>query len=130
MGLTLEQKDVLRKEIEQRLKALAGELRGDAERVGQEPYGELAGATHDSGDESVADLVADLGQADLTRDLAEQRELQAAAQRIAEDSYGACADCGVDIPFARLQANPGALRCLPCQGRYEKTHGQKAGPSL
>jgi len=130
MGLTLEQKDVLRKEIEQRLKALDAELRGDAERVGQEPYGELAGATHDSGDESVADLVADLGQADLTRDLAEQRELQAAAKRIAEDRYGVCADCGADIPFARLRANPGALRCLPCQGRHEKTHGQKAGPSL
>lgn len=130
MGLAREQKDVLRKEIEQRLKALAAELHGDAERVEQEPYGELAGATHDSGDESVADLFADVGQAELTRDLAEQRELQAAAKRIAEDRYGACADCGVDIPFTRLQASPGALRCQPCQGRHEKTHVQKTGPSL
>lgn len=130
MALTPEQKNVLRKEIAERLKTLAAELQGDAQRVGQEPYGELTGATHDRGEEAVADLMADLGQAELRRDLAEQRELQAAQKRIEAHNYGSCADCAVDIPFSRLRANPGTLRCLPCQNRHEKTHAEDAGPSL
>ena len=33
-----------------------------------------------------------------------------------------CMQCGGDIPFERLQAQPTALRCIACQSEYEKTH--------
>jgi len=130
MALTPEQVQELRKRIEDRRRALAAELRGDADRARKESYGALAGATHDSGDESVADLLADIGQAELSRDLAELRDLEAARLRLAGGSYGICTDCGVDIGYERLRANPAAMRCVKCQARYEKTYSGRGTPSI
>lgn len=130
MALTPQQQQELRKRILDRRRQLAAELRGDAERSRAEQYGTLAGATHDSGDESVADLLADVGQAELNRDLAELRDLEVARMRIEGGTYGTCADCGVEIGYDRLRANPAALRCVACQTRHEKTHRGGTVPRL
>jgi DnaK suppressor protein len=53
---------------------------------------------------------------------AELNGVQAALVRIREGSYGDCVDCGQSITLPRLQANPEAERCLPCQTRWEKKH--------
>ena len=108
--------------IEERRGALLEEIRSDVARAREEQYGAIAGATHDIGDEAVADLLTDLGQAELTRDVGELRELEAALKRLAEGTYGLCLDCGADIPFERLSAQPGAARCVECQQRREKTY--------
>ena len=125
MALTPQQLQELRKRILERRLQLAAELRGDAARSREEQYGTLAGATHDTGDESVADLLADLGQAELSRDLAELRDLEVARMRMEGGTYGICTDCGTQIGYERLRVTPGAVRCVACQTRYEKTH---AGP--
>lgn len=130
MALKPEQVQELRKRIEDRRRALAAELRGNADRARKEQYGKLAGATHDAGDESVADLLADLGQAELNRDLAELRDLEVAWQRLCGGSYGICTDCGAEIGLQRLRANPAAVRCVKCQARYEKTHSGRGTPSI
>ena len=39
-------------------------------------------------------------------------------------------NCGRDIDYNRLRANPAALRCIDCQRQYEKTHAVPAGPRL
>src|SRR4249920_2381569 len=96
--------------IEERRGALREEIRREVARGREESYAQVAGATHDLGDESLADLVADLGNAEVTRDLAELRELEAALRRIADGNYGTCVDCGGEVPLARLQAQPGAAR--------------------
>jgi DnaK suppressor protein len=31
-----------------------------------------------------------------------------------------CLDCGETIPAKRLEANPIATRCVPCQTKYER----------
>lgn len=52
----------------------------------------------------------------------EQREMDAvtaALARLQRGDYGACADCGADIPFDRLKAEPWALRCVGCESRHE-----------
>ena len=108
--------------IEERSAALREEIHREVSRGRDEPYAAVAGATHDSGDEALADLVADLGNAEVTRDLGELRELEAARRRIADGSYGVCADCGAEIPLERLRAQPGAARCAACQTRHEKTY--------
>lgn len=110
--------------MEERRAALAAELRREVARARNEPYAEVAGEVHDAADEALADLVADLDNAEVTRDLAELRELGAARERIAEGSYGVCVDCGQDIPVARLKVQPTALRCVACQERHEKTYGR------
>lgn len=116
------QLDELRRAIERRREALNEELRRDAARARDEPYGELTGPTHDLGDESVATLLADVDQAELSRDLLELRALEAARKRLADGAYGICVDCGADIGFERLQAEPTAARCVECQQRHEKTY--------
>ncbi|HEY5895964.1 MAG TPA: TraR/DksA family transcriptional regulator [Burkholderiales bacterium] len=130
MPLTQHQTDELRRLIERRHAALLAELREDAARARDQPYSEHAGPAPDAGDESVATLMADLEQADMTRDLGEFRAVEAARQRLRNGGYGVCADCGGDIGFERLKASPAALRCLQCQQRHEKTYGGEPKPSL
>jgi RNA polymerase-binding transcription factor DksA len=74
----------------------------------------------ESGDYANADLIAALDIAEVQRDLVELRELNSACARMAAGDYGACADCGVDIPRERLEAYPVAIRCTPCQARAER----------
>jgi DnaK suppressor protein len=130
MALTREQTGQLKKMIEQRSNELQNEIREDVARARSEQYGELAGPAPDPGDQSVADLITDLGQADVSRDLDELRALEAAKGRIADGSYGECVSCGRDIDFQRLRANPAALRCIECQRVFEKTHAVQPSPRL
>ena len=105
-----------------RRKALLDEIRNDVERVRAEPYASVAGATPDIGDEAVADLLSDVGEAEVTRDLGELRMLERALERVSRGAYGKCLDCDAEIPFERLRAQPGAERCVGCQARQEKTY--------
>jgi DnaK suppressor protein len=130
MSLSKEKLAMQRHAIERRRLALAEELRGDAARSREESYGALAGPVTDTADEAVADLLSDLDNAELSRDLAELRALEAARERIAQGSYGVCADCGDDIPFERLSAEPAALRCITCQRVHEKTFARPREPKL
>ena len=130
MALTDRQSQELRDLLETRRDALLNELREDAERAREQPYAEHAGTAPDTGDESVATLIADLEQADMTRDLDEYRALEAARARVKSGEYGICIDCGNDIGYDRLKAFPSALRCIQCQERHEKTFGGNPKPSL
>ena len=130
MALTQQQTQKLHTTIEQRHQALLSELREDVERVRRDRHEELAGTATDAGDESVATLIADLDHAEIGRDLSELRELEAARTRLADGRYGVCDDCGGDIGYERLKANPAAVRCIACQTRHEKTYGSVSGSSL
>jgi RNA polymerase-binding transcription factor DksA len=130
MSLTEKQSQELRRQVEKRRAELIGELREDAARARDEPYSEHAGIAPDTGDESVATLIADLEQADMTRDLDELRAIDAAWQRMQDGSYGTCVDCGGDVGYERLKANPAAARDVRCQERHEKTYGGIPKPSL
>jgi DnaK suppressor protein len=105
-----------------RRQVLVDELRRDGLRAREEQFRELAGTAPDLGDASVAALLADVDQAELSRDVAELREVEAALTRLADGAYGTCADCGADIGFERLRAEPAAARCIECQRRHEKTY--------
>ena len=130
MPLTQQQTRELGEMINERRNALLAELREDAARAREQPYAAHAGTAPDSGDESVATLIADLEQADLTRDLDEFRALEAARDRLKGGDYGVCIDCGSDVGYARLKAFAADLRCIQCQERHEKTFGGTPKPSL
>lgn len=122
--MPLNRRQVIRlaRALADRREALLAEIRSEVERAREEQFGAVAGATPDTGDEALADLIADIDQAEVTRDLGELRAIQAAERRIADGYYGTCADCGDEIPFERLEAQPAASRCLACQVRHEKTY--------
>jgi DnaK suppressor protein len=76
-------------------------------------------------------------QADVASDLVEEEidlalesaarsklaEVDAALQRIADGTYGICANCGKPIPIERLRAIPWTTLCLDCSGKAEAPAG-------
>jgi RNA polymerase-binding protein DksA len=124
-------------QIEALKRALAGrhaelleETREDVGRARDETYAELAGPVTDAGDRASADVLADLGNAEVSRDVREVEALEAALARINDGTYGSCATCGSEIGFDRLRAYPTATRCTPCQIRHERTHAHPGEPRL
>jgi RNA polymerase-binding protein DksA len=104
--------------------------RENAERAGSDNYGNLTNAVPDPGDASVASEQADLRHAQIGRDVAELRQIEAALGRIEDGSYGVCSVCGLDIAAARLQASPAAERCIVCQSAFEKQYADPGATAI
>ena len=115
--------DVLKRRIARRHAELLEETHEDVERAREETYGALAGPVTDTVDRATADVLSDLGQAEISRDLRELEELEAALARLDQGTFGRCIECGAEIAFKRLAAYPVATRCAECQGVYERTFG-------
>ena len=130
MPLTHEQFIELGFAIEERRRALLAEIRDDLARSREGGAADEGEPTGDPGDESVADLIATLDHADLSRDVGELRAIEAARGRLKEGRYGECMQCGRDIDYARLRANPSAVRCIECQRLHEKTFGTPGSSTL
>ena len=120
--------------LEQQLKQRRDELLSSIRRLllesDNQTYSDLAGRVHDSGEESVADLLADIGLADIDREVGEVSDIEQAMIRIATGLYGVCIDCETDIPLERLRAYPTAKRCLACQQSHEASVEKGARHSL
>lgn len=103
-----------------------------AQRGGKIGRAEAAPDRHDtqSGDWAQTESERDLALAIDERETAELNAIDAALKRIEGGTYGMCTDCGVDIPTARLHANPTAMRCIACQDKSEHAQGGVAHPSL
>ena len=102
----------------------------DVARAREENYAAVAGTVTDLGDRAVADLLCDLDQAEIARDVREAKQLSAALARIDEGTFGRCVQCGDDIDFKRLLAHPAAARCVACQSVYERTRAPAVAPTL
>ncbi|MHB1592067.1 MAG: TraR/DksA family transcriptional regulator [Sulfuricella sp.] len=120
----------LKQSLEKRRQLLLEEIRDELARSGEQHYVDLAGRVPDLGDESVADMLADLGAAIVDRQIVEVRAIEATLSRLASGDYGSCVDCGADIPLERLRAYPTAVRCISCQSIHEKTFAHEGNPSL
>jgi DnaK suppressor protein len=55
----------------------------------------------------------------------EERRIAEARRALADGSYGTCTNCGREIPAARLEAMPEAVRCVDCQRLFEGRHRQQ-----
>jgi DnaK suppressor protein len=119
--LTDDQLAHLTRWMRERKARLMDEIRQTLARTGRERYADLVGETGDAGDESVANLLRDVAEAEVVRDIGEVRDIVGAQERIAAGRYGICIDCGEAIGFERLKAYPSAKRCLRCQQQREKT---------
>lgn len=122
--LTRQQMKHLAEILVERATSLQLEVRTEIEA--NSSYGDIAGNVTDLGDEAIADLLADIGNANVSRDIQELRAISAAQLRIKDGTYGLCPDCGKEIVYERLIAYPTAQRCEPCQARFEKIFAQPA----
>lgn len=113
-------------QLRDRLAERAMELRDDLRREANEKdeHVDVASEAPDPGDSSFANLTVDLSNAAMSRDIFEMRAIEAALARMDDGSYGECLDCGTDIPYERLEVQPTAERCTPCQEMHERTHAE------
>jgi RNA polymerase-binding protein DksA len=132
MTRTLENKHVesLRTAMRARQAQLREEIRQTLIKADSEHYLQVADSVRDLEDESFADLIVDVGLAEIDRDLEELRAIDAALLRVADGSYGVCEVCDKPIDPKRLEITPHALRCIDCQTVFERTHFQKTGHTL
>lgn len=130
MPLTPKQLQELKGALMKRREALETEAHADAAKAREDVYSQTTGPVADTGDEATADLISDVENAELSRDLQELREIDAALARIAKGSYGTCIDCGEEISLERLRSKPTAVRCFKCQSVHEKTFLQPGKPTL
>lgn len=127
--LTIEQRETLQSWLNFRGAVLRREIAAALRRSGSEAAISLANHLEEIRDEAVADLESSIEIAEIERDVRELREIEGALGRLHEPEYGVCADCGVDIPFSRLSANPTATRCIDCQRRAERLLSEPARPA-
>lgn len=117
--------DGFRRTLAERRNQLVNEIRTKL----AEAKGEIVGADEtssvDGGDRAFLELASELDLAMAERDIRELRELDAAWERLENGRFGICVDCGNPIAMARLQANPAAARCNPCQTQRESAHPEQ-----
>lgn len=130
MPLTPEQLQELKTALTKRREFLEAEAHADAAKAREEVFSQTTGPVADTGDEATADLISDVENAELSRDLQELREIDSALARMAGGSYGACIDCRGEIGLERLRSQPVAVRCFRCQSAYEKKFLQPGKPTL
>ncbi|MDZ7747729.1 MAG: TraR/DksA family transcriptional regulator [Halofilum sp. (in: g-proteobacteria)] len=128
--LSEEQRRHFRATLEVRREAVAADIRAELARFDSQHYVDLAGQVGDLEDQALADLLVDENLAEIHRHVRDLRAVDAALMRLQQGAYGECVDCGEAIDPGRLEAYPTALRCIECQGRYERTHAHEGHPTL
>jgi DnaK suppressor protein len=74
-------------------------------------------------DRSAANMLNDGEISELGLDLRELRAVESALERIAQGSYGICANCSSVIGADRMRAQPTAALCITCQTEAERRPG-------
>lgn len=96
---TIEQRETLDRRLTERANELRREL-DDAHDASDAGFSEASGETLSS----------------------QLRQVNAALKRLHSPDFGICQDCGADIPYARLEAQPTAIRCRGCEALTERAH--------
>lgn len=112
----------LQRQLQARQSELQAQVRTIDDEKQDEPGSVLTSHVDDMGALGEQRTREAIRHAEQERDIEELRAIDAAKARMDDGSYGVCVDCGEDIALARLKAQPAAMRCVPCQERYEGTH--------
>lgn len=117
--LTPQALQAFRDTLTARAKTLRGEL-GAVEADRNQALATARETVEDAGDQAETRRGDEVRSAEEQRDQVELADVDAAMGRLDAGSFGACVDCGVGIPMARLKAQPAAARCIVCQEKSEK----------
>jgi len=117
--LTAGQRALLKAELELRQRQLDRQL--DTHQDGQsraDHAREVLERDYDDAPQRAMDREVDMALSDI--DLQTLGAISRALQRIDDEDFGLCGDCGTEIPFDRLKVEPYALRCVRCESRHEQ----------
>ena len=116
------------KVYKERLLALRARLRGDVSQLADAAL--KKSRSEANGDLStmpihMADIGTDNFEQEFTLSLMENdgtalERIEAALERIEEDTFGQCEECGAKIPKARLNAIPYSALCVKCASSNER----------
>jgi RNA polymerase-binding protein DksA len=120
-NLSNEQVQTIQRLLDQREVELQEEVR-TAKAVRAERTSAQGPTVQDAAEGGEERLRVGLEHVEIERDQDELRAIEEARERIGEGTYGDCVDCGREIPFERLRAQPTASRCIQCQTKYEAKH--------
>jgi RNA polymerase-binding protein DksA len=109
---------------------LQEEVRTALEQSGDQELQEIAGRVRDSGEDSLANLIADLNLTRINQLSDETRAIERALREIDTGGYGICNRCGQEIDPKRLKARPTAILCIECQRKQEQEFGAGRSSSL
>jgi RNA polymerase-binding transcription factor DksA len=71
-------------------------------------------------DDAVVDVLNDAEISSVTRATSSLEAIEHSLKSMETATYGACESCARHIGFKRLNANPMATLCMPCQTKREK----------
>jgi DnaK suppressor protein len=108
----------LRDELLRQRHAIVNREREEREAV-RAPLAAEQGNVCDEGDLCVRDLQTDIDLALLQIRTETIEQIDQALANLDAGTYGACEECGDDIPANRLEALPFARRCLSCEETRE-----------
>ena len=115
--MTPELQTRLRKELDGERASVIEELRS----YGADPYSEKVERIQGI-DENFADSAAATAErseilAFIDNARSRLADIDEALASMDEGTYGVCADCGTEIPEARLEARPLSIRCVACAAK-------------
>jgi len=113
-GAQLERYAVLKTMLEDRRREIQDKLRSLRETLPEE-----MAIVRDNEEQSVNDFVRGVDFALMQMKSDTLVGIDEALRRLEEGAYGLCAECGAEIPEARLKALPFATRCRNCQEQRE-----------
>jgi len=95
-------------------------MRAEPDRGGRDSVD----ASNDEVDKATTLRMSDRNRKYLTK-------INTALERIEEDDYGNCVECGEQIPVERLKARPVTIFCIECKEQREKQESRsKERPGL
>jgi DnaK suppressor protein len=101
------------------LKQMEGELLGGLEKSETDAREAASAEVEDAIDQANTDMSKDLVLDEESRDYDKLRLVREALERIDDGTFGLCADCGREIPEARLNAVPWTPYCVEDQEKHE-----------
>ena len=122
VNFTEEQLQQIKAAIHKRYLELQEEIRSELVNAGEEFDVSRA--------DDINNILADVDTALVDKQTNEMRELEMSEKYLMELEFGDCVDCGGEIGFERLIANPSAQRCIECQRKFEKFYSSENTPSL
>jgi DnaK suppressor protein len=106
-----------------RLLQRAAELRSELEATNRSPLDfapDQDGEVLDQKDQAAEASSYAVVQSESDLEIAELTDIEAALLRLESGGYGQCVDCEEPIDPRRLEAQPAAARCVPCQTVFER----------
>ena len=120
MSLTRTQSDTLKQLMEERAMDLEQRIRETLPKPADETTLERTGVSQDEVDDATTNAEEHFNHTLHRHYVDEMRQIEAARERAGIGLLDCCADCGDDIGYQRLSAQPFAVRCLDCQDRHER----------